>query len=101
MEAEVFSVSNGHPTGGFVLASKTSEARTESVAQASPIPVPQSAAAAATDAVPLPTKKRERPLVKEARQDTRTLKRLAQRPRVREAKPMQFGTIGYNYSPQQ
>lgn len=101
MEAEVFSVSNGHPTGGFVLGSNTSEAQTESVAQASPIPVPQSAAAAATDAVPLPTKKPERPLVKEARQNTRTLKRLAQRPRVREAKPMQFGTIGYNYSPQE
>ena len=34
-EAEVFNVSNGHPTGGFVLASnQTSESETESVAQA-------------------------------------------------------------------
>jgi hypothetical protein len=100
-EAEAFSVSNGHPTGGFVLASKTSESQTESVAQASPIPVPQSVAAAGTDAVPLPTKKPERPSVKEARPNTPTLKRMAQRPKVREAKPMQFGIIGYNYSPQQ
>ena len=40
-EAEVFNVSNGHPTGGFVLASnQTSESKTESVAQAlSPSPV--------------------------------------------------------------
>jgi hypothetical protein len=100
-EAEAFSVSNGHPTGGFVLASTTSESQTESVAQASPIPVPQSVAAAGTDAVPLPTKKPERPSVKEARPNTPTLKRMAQRPKVREAKPMQFGIIGYNYSPQQ
>ena len=100
-EAEVFNVSNGHPTGGFVLAShQTSESETESVAQAlSPSPVFQSVAG--TEAVPLPTKKPDRSFVKEAQPNAATLKRIAQRPRGREPKSMRFGIIGYNYNPQQ
>ena len=98
-EAEVFNVSNGHPTGGFVLANQTSESKTESVAQAlSPSQVFQSVAG--TEAVPLPTKKPDRSFVKEAQPNAATLKRIAKRPRGRESKSMRFGIIGYNYNPQ-
>jgi GYF domain 2 len=100
-EAEVFNVSNGHPTGGFALASnQTSESKTESVAQAlSPSLVFQSVAG--TEAVPLPTKKPDRSFLKEAQPNAATLKRIAQRPRGREPKSIRFGIIGYNYNPQQ
>ena len=100
-EAEVFNVSNGHPTGGFVLASnQTSESETESVAQVPGLtPVFQSVAG--TEAVPLPTKKPDRSFVKEAQPNAATLKRIAQRPRGRKPKSMRFGIIGYNYNPQQ
>ena len=99
-EAEVFNLSNGHPTGGFVLASnQISESETESVAQAlTPSPVFQSVAG--TEAVPLPTKKPDRSFVKEAQPNAATLKRIAKRPRGRESKSMRFGIIGYNYNPQ-
>jgi hypothetical protein len=101
MEAEVFNVSNGHPTGGFVLASnQTSESKTESVAQA-PHPSPVFQSVAGTEAVPLPTKKPDRSIVKEAQPNAATLKRIAQRPRGREPKSIRFGIIGYNYNPQQ
>jgi hypothetical protein len=100
-EAEVFNVSNGHPTGGFVLASnQTSESETESVAQASrPTPVFQTVAG--TEGVPLPTKKPDRSFVKEAQPNAATLKRIAQRATRRAPKSMRFGIIGYNYNPQQ
>ena len=102
-EAEVFNVSNGHPTGGHVLASnQTSEAETESVAQTSRlVPASQSETAAEIEAVPLPTKKPERSSVEEAKPKTVTSKRVVQRPRAREPKSMRFGIIGYNYNPQQ
>ena len=97
-EAEVFNVSNGHPTGGFVLASnQTSESETESVAQGNPV----FQSVAGTEAVPLPTKKPDRSFAKEAQPNAATLKRTAQRPRGREPKSMRFGIIGYNYNPQQ
>jgi hypothetical protein len=101
-EAEVFNVSNGHPTGGFVLASsQTSDSQTESGAPPPrPTPALQSEAAAGTEAVPLPTKKPERPWLRDARPNTGTVKRIAQRPRGRESKSMRFGIIGYNYNPQ-
>ena len=100
-EAEAFNVSNGHPTGGFVLASnQTSELETESAAPA-PRPTPVFRSAAGTEAVPLPTKKPDRSFVKEAQPNAATLKRTAQRPRGREPKSMRFGIIGYNYNPQQ
>ena len=99
-EAEVFNVSNGHPTGGFVLASNDFGVGTESVAQAlTPSPVFQSVAG--TEAVPLPTKKPDRSFVKEAQSNAATLKRIAQRPRGREPKSIRFGIIGNNYNPQQ
>jgi GYF domain 2 len=94
-EAEVFNVSNGHPTGGFVLASNQT-----SVAQA-PRPTPVFQSVAGTEAVPLPTKKPDRSFVKEAQPNAATLKRIGQRPRGREPKSMRFGIIGYNYNPQQ
>jgi hypothetical protein len=99
--AEVFNVSNGHPTGGFVLASnQTSESETESVAQASrPTPVFQTVAG--TEGVPLPTKKPDRSFVKEAQPNAAILKRTAQRATRRAPKSMRFGIIGYNYNPQQ
>jgi hypothetical protein len=99
-KAEVFNVSNGHPTGGFVLASsQTSKSQTESIAQAPrPTPALQSEAAAGTEAVPLPTKKPERPSVRDARPNT--VKRIAERPKGRKPKSMRFGIIGYNYNPQ-
>jgi hypothetical protein len=100
-EAEVFNVSNGHPTGGFVPASnQTSESKIESVAQV-PRPTPVFQSVAGTEAVPLPMKKPDRSFVKEAQPNTATLKRIAQRPRGREQKSMRFGIIGYNYNPQQ
>jgi len=100
-EAEVFNVSNGHPTGGFVLASnQISDSETESVAQV-PRPTPVFQSVAGTEAVPLPTKKPERSFVKEAQPNAATLKRIAKRPRGRESKSMRFGIIGYNYNPQQ
>ena len=92
-EAEVFNVSNGHPTGGFVLASnQTSEQ--------APSPSPVFQSVAGTEAVPLPTKKPDRSFVKEAQPNAATLKRTAKRPRGRESKSMRFGIIGYNYNPQ-
>jgi hypothetical protein len=99
-EAEVFNVSNGHPTGGFVLANQTSESKTESVAQA-PSPSPAFQSVAGTEGVPLPTKKPDRSFLKEAQPKATTLKRIAQRPRGREQKSIRFGIIGYNHNPQQ
>ena len=99
-EAEVFNVSNGHPTGGFVLSSnQISESETELVAQA--LSPSQFQSMAGTEAVPLPTKKPDRSFVKETQPNAATLKRIAKRPRGRESKSMRFGIIGYNYNPQQ
>ena len=102
-EVEVFNLSNGHPTGGSVLASnQTLESETKSVAQASRlVPVSQSEIAAEIEAVPLPTKKPERSSVEAAKPKSVTSKRVVQRPRAREHKSMRFGIIGYNYNPQQ
>jgi GYF domain 2 len=100
-EAEVFNVSNGHPTGGFVLASnQPSESGTESVAQA-PRPTPVFQSVAGTEAVPLPAKKPDRSFAKDAQPNAATLKRIAKRATRRELKSMRFGIIGYNYNPQQ
>jgi hypothetical protein len=94
-EAEVFNVSNCHPTGGIVIASsQTSESQTQSIAQAPrPTPPLQSEAAAGAEAVPLPTKKPERPSVREARPNTGTVKRIAQRPIGRKPKSMRFESL--------
>ncbi len=100
-EAEVFNVSNGHPRGGFVLASRqTSGSDTKPVVQALPLlPASEAETAATPDGVPLPTRKPNEPF--KAQADIVTPKRPAQRQKVREPKQMQFGTIGYNYNPQQ
>ena len=99
-EVEVFDVSNGHAMGRFVLASNVaSVSQAEAVAQPhkepNPTPVFQSEVAATSDEVPLPTRKPDKPSVKAQ------ANRIVPREKRREPKPMQFGTIGYNYSPQQ
>jgi hypothetical protein len=68
----------------------------ESVAQTDPISNLPSASQSApkTDSVPLPTRKPLRPSTKAAKQIT-------QRQGPRERKAMRFGSIGYNYDPQQ
>jgi hypothetical protein len=103
LEAKVFELSNGHPTGGFVVASSgTSVLQAESVAppqSENKSPVLQSQAAETPDEVPLPTRKPDKPSLK-AQANTATAKRTAQRPKGEEPKPMQFGVIGYNYSAQ-
>jgi hypothetical protein len=100
-QVETFTVSSGHPTGGFVLASrKPSESDTKPAAQTPrPLPASQPAIAATSGGVPLPTRKPNEPF--KAQADTVTPKRTAQRQKVRKPQPMQFGTIGYNYNPQQ
>jgi GYF domain 2 len=101
-EAEVFELSNGHPTGRFVVTSSgTSDSQPEPVAQPqseNPFPVLEIEAIETLDEVPLPTRKPDNPSLK-AQANTATAKRrTAQRPKGTEPKPMQFGVIGYNYS---
>jgi hypothetical protein len=99
--AEVFNVSNGHPTGGLVrVLKKTLGSETEPPAQThGPTPIFQSETAAGTGSVPLPTKRPVRSSAKEAQPKAATSRRVVQRPQA--SKPMRFGIIGYNYSPQQ
>src|SRR6476620_3702374 len=100
-EAKVFSVSNSHPTGGFVIASTATSVSQQAQPYTEPTqsPVFQSETAETSGDVPLPTKKPDKPSVK-AQANTATLRRTAQRPKGKEPRPMQFGTIGYNYVPQ-
>jgi hypothetical protein len=99
-QVEVFSVSSGHPTGGFVVASRQpSESETKPVEQdPRPPPASQPAIAATSGGVPLPTRKPNEPF--KAQADNVTPKRTAQRQKLTKPKSMQFGTIGYNYNPQ-
>jgi hypothetical protein len=102
--ADVFSLSNGHPSVGSIRASKAT-----SVAQAEPAPqavtdhkptsasqseVAASEVAATSDQVPLPTRKPDKPSV------TSALKRTARHQKARQPRQFQFGVIGYNYTPQ-
>jgi hypothetical protein len=98
--AEVFDVSNGHPTGGLVqVLKKTEESETEPPAQVHhPTAIFQSETAVGAGSVPLPTKRPVRSSVKEAQPKAATPRTVVQRPQ--EPEPMPFGTIGYNYNPQ-
>ncbi len=116
-EAGGFSVSNTHPTDGSTskpspasLSPSEASAEPASVANPTSVSQPDSATqpdepdAAAqpdqSDAMPLPTRKPEGLIAKEASRSKATLKRIAQRRGEREPKPMRFGNIGYNYNAQ-
>lgn len=101
-EVQVFSVSNGHPPGGFVVASTDTSVPQPGQHHTEPTQTAgsQSEAAETSDDVPLPTRKPDKPSVK-AQAKMATPKRTAQRQKRKETRPMQFGNIGYNYIPQQ
>ena len=106
-EVEAFSVNNVHPTAGFVThpASLTQQASRVSPTLVSS----QSRVAAEPHTVPLPRRKpisapvlrAKRPITKEA--PTTTVKQIPMEEEQGEQmpKPMAFGSIGYNYNPQQ
>ena len=96
-----FSVSNIHPTNGFVTAHATRPASsTQPDAPVSSTPPSQSRTAAEPHLVSVPTRKPKRPMPKEARS---TAEPKAEPGTQAEAgpKPLAFGSIGYNYNPQQ
>ena len=106
-EVEAFSVDNIHPTAGFVThpASLTKQDSAPSPTLVSS----QSRVAAEPHTVPLPRRKpsnapvlrAKRPITKEA--PTTTVKQIPMDEEQGEQmpKPMAFGSIGYNYNPQQ
>jgi len=98
----VFSVSNIHPTDGFVTAPATRPASsTYPDSAVSSTPPSQSRTAAGPHLVSLPTRKPKRPMAKEAQSSTADLKAKAGGQEERGPKPLAFGSIGYNYNPQQ
>ena len=98
----VFSVSNIHPTNGFVTAPATRPAAsTHPNLAVSSSPAPQSRIAAQSHLVSLPTRKPKRPVVKEPPSSTAELKAKAEGQEEGGPKPLAFGSIGYNYNPQQ
>jgi hypothetical protein len=101
-EVEVFSVSNIHPTDGFVTApARHPASATQSDTAISSTSSSQSRTAAGPHLVPLTKRKPKRPIAKETQSNTAELKAIAVRHEKQEPKPMAFGTIGYNYNPQQ
>ena len=101
-EVEAFSVSNIHPTDGFVTGSKAHPASsTQQDSAASPtFKSSQPRTAAEPHAVPLPRRKPKRPTAKEAQSTTAKQKPMDQEQGEPMPKPMAFGSIGYNYNPQ-
>jgi hypothetical protein len=104
-EGGVFSVSDIHPTDG-VTSKPNPPSLLPSEASAEPASVtngtkPEEADVAAQpdqfDAMPLPTRKPERPMAKEAPRSKATLNRIARRRGDQEPKPLRFGNVGYNY----
>jgi len=107
-EAEAFSVNNIHPTASFVTHPASS---TQQDSAPSPTLVSsQSRVAAGPHTVPLPRRKpssapvlrAKRPITTEAQ--TTTVKQILpmdQEQGEQMPKPMAFGSIGYNYNPQQ
>jgi hypothetical protein len=106
-EAEAFSVENIHPTASFVTQPASS---TQQASRASPTLVSsQSGVAAEPHRIPLPRRKpssapvlrAKSPITKEAQ--TTTVKQIPmdQEQGEQMPKPMAFGSIGYNYNPQQ
>jgi hypothetical protein len=99
---EVFSVSNIHPTDGFVTApARHPASATQPDSATSATSASQSRTAAGPQLVPLTKRKPKRPIAKEAQSNTAELKAMAVRQEEQGPKPMAFGSIGYNYNPQQ
>ena len=92
---EVFSVSNIHPTDGFVTAPARHPASATQPDSAT------SSTSAGPHLVPLTKRKPKRPIAKEAQSNTAELKTMAVRQEEQGPKPMAFGSFGYNYNPQQ
>jgi hypothetical protein len=98
----VFSVSNIHPTDGFVTAPATrAAASTHPNLAVSSTPASQSRIAAESHLVSLPTRKPKRPVAKEPPSSTTELNAKAEGQAEAGPKPLAFGSIGYNYNPQQ
>jgi len=98
----VFSVSNIHPTDGFVTAPATRPtASTHPNLAVSSTPASQSRIAAESHLVSLPTRKPKRPIAKEPPSSTTELKAKAGVQEEAGPKPLAFGSISYNYNPQQ
>ena len=98
----VFSVSNIHPTDGFVTAPATRPASsTHRNLALSSTPASQSRTAAEPHLVSVPTRKPKKPIAKEAQSSTAELEAKAEGQEERGPKPLAFGSIGYNYNPQQ
>jgi hypothetical protein len=100
-EIEPFSVNNIHPTDGFVTASAKQDSAASPTSVSS-----RSRMAAEPHAVPLPKRKPKRAIIKEAKSSTTKQKLTEQEqdeqtPKPQMPKPMAFGSIGYNYNPQQ
>jgi hypothetical protein len=97
----VFSVSNIHPTDGFVTTPATRPAAsTRPNLAVSSTPVAQSQTAEEHHLVPVPTRKPKNLKSKEPPSSTAELKARAGRQEEEGPKPLAFGSIGYNYDPQ-
>jgi hypothetical protein len=97
----VFSVSNIHPTDGFVTAPATRPAAsTHPNLAVSSTPASKSRTAAKPNLVAIPTRKPKRPIAKEPPSSTTELKAKAGTQEEGGPKPLAFGSIGYNYNPQ-
>ena len=97
----VFSVSNIHPTDGFVTAPATRPASsTHPNLAVSSTPASQSKTAAEPHLVSVPTRKPKKPIAKEPQSSTAELKAKAGAQEEGGPKPLAFGSIGYNYNPQ-
>ena len=90
----VFSVSNIQPTDGFVTAPATRPVLSST-------PASQSRTAAEPHLVSVPMRKPKKPIAKEAQSSTAELEAKAEGQEDRGPKPLAFGSIGYNYNPQQ
>jgi hypothetical protein len=98
----VFSVSNIHPTDGFVTAPATRPAAsTQPNLAVNSTPASKSRIAVESHLVSLPTRKPKRPIAKEPPSSTAELKAKAEGQDEGGPKPLAFGSIGYNYNPQQ
>ena len=101
-EAEAFSVTNIHPTDSFVTApARQPASATQPDSATSSTSASQSRTAAGPHLVPLTKRKPKRPIAKEAKSNAAELRASAVRQEEQGPKPMAFGSIGYNYNPQQ
>ena len=95
-DVEAFSVSNIHPTVGFITHSAALPASTQQDSSASPTLV-----SSQLSAEPHAVRKLKRPTTKEVQPSTAEPKLIKHEQGDQEPKPMAFGSIGYNYNPQQ